>query len=418
MLAALSCAFALLQEPGAPTASATAPLDTLFEDFVKEYSIPGASVAVAKDGKLLYARGFGVADPESGAAVQSDSLFRIASVSKPLTALTVLLLVEDGQLALDDLLVDRLPMAREALNKPGDPWLAEITLRHLLNHTGGWDRDLSGDIMFQWKKIRAATPAEIAHPAEQDVARYGLAVELDHQPGTHYAYSNFGYLLLGLILEERTGKSYETLVHERLLTPLGIAGPGAPRLGRTLLEHRAPGEVIYHARGGETSGTAEGVVGKPVPHPYGAWNLEWMDAHGGWIASAVDLVHLADAVQSGKLLSAESSAAMMAPPQPTEEVSDGEAPAPKPGVHYGLGWSVRTLGGERGHNLWHGGSLPGTSTILVMRHDGYSWAVLFNTRDARGKRSPSGLIDPLMHRAVDAIKSWPDARPFAAPQER
>lgn len=407
--------------PAAPPGP-TAALDRLVEDFLAEHQVPGAAVAVAKDGRLLYARGFGLADPEAGEPVRPESLFRIASISKPLTALTVLRMVEAGELGLDDLLVDRLALAREALDDGADPRLVEVTLRQLLQHTGGWDRGVSFDPMFAWTRIRAATPASTAHPDKHDVARFGLRLELDHDPGAQYAYSNFGYLLLGLVIEERTGKAYDAVVRERLYAPLGIAGAAAPRLGRTALEHRAPGEVRYVSRRGPVRGTAEGLVGAQVPGPYGAWNLEWMDAHGGWIASAVDLVRVADAVQGGAFLEPASAAAMVAPPTSADAAKadadeDGAAAAPSPGVHYGLGWSVRTLRGDRGRNLWHTGSLDGTSTLLVLRHDGYSWAVLFNARSAPDGRTLSGLIDGPMHRAVDAVESWPDARPFAAPEE-
>ena len=83
--------------------------------------------------------------------------------------------------------------------------------------------------------------------------------------------------------------------------------------------------------------------------------------------------------------------------------ADGEPKA----AYYGLGWMIRPVG-DSGQNIWHGGSLPGTNTLLVYRHDGLTWAVLFNTRDIPGPKDPVSLIDPLLHRAADAVEQWPE----------
>ena len=381
-------------------AAEAAPLDRLMLGFLEEHQVPGAALAVAKDGRLVYARGFGTVDRTTGEPVPADALFRIASISKPFTAAAVLRLVARQELSLDARLVDRLTLASEAAD--ADPRLAAVTLRDLLQHTGGWDREVSFDPMFRATRIRAALGLD--HPPRRaDIARYMLPRPLDHDPGSIYAYSNFGYLLLGLVLEERCGKSYEEVVRAEVLRPLGIRDM---RLGRTLREHRAPREVVYHTSRGLRPGVVDDVVGESVAGPYGAWDLECMDAHGGWLASAVDLVRFGSAIAaSGEdaLLDAAGRSALVAR-------RDG-GPATV-GVHYGLGWSVRTLPDARGRNLWHTGSLDGTSTLLVIRHDGWCWAVLFNAREDQQGRTLAGLIDSLVHRAVDATQEWPDTDLF------
>jgi N-acyl-D-amino-acid deacylase len=132
-----------------------------------------------------------------------------------------------------------------------------------------------------------------------------------------------------------------------------------------------------------------------------------MDSHGGWIASAVDLVRFAssfDDPRHSKILSAKSIETIFArPPGETGLTKDGK---PKP-VYYGCGWEVRHVGSGEKINTWHNGALDGTSTLLVRRADGLTWAVLFNTRDDAQGKDLSGEIDSLVHKAADEVKQWP-----------
>lgn len=379
--------------------------DAMMRTFVAENEIPGAALAVAKDGRLVYARGFGYADVEKKHPVQPDALFRIASISKPITAVAVMQLVQRGELALDDRAFAQLPRDLVANDGDADPRLQEITVRQLLQHTGGWDRSISGDPMF-----RAVEIAEARHrlpPASpQDVIRFMADKPLDFTPGQRYAYSNLGYCLLGRIVEHVTGECYEEHVRRDLLAPIGA---DAMRLGKTLPDGRMPEEVCYYTRGDSTGPAVMGSdVGADVPSPYGAWCLESMDAHGGWVASAVDLLRFATAVEGSPesgLLTQESIEAMCAPPSGAAgHNGNGQAKD----VYYGVGWMVRHVNDSGAVNRWHSGSLPGTSTLLVIRHDGLCWAVLFNTRDMPEAGTPSGKIDPLVHRAANAVKHWPE----------
>jgi N-acyl-D-amino-acid deacylase len=240
-------------------------------------------------------------------------------------------------------------------------------------------------------------------PAEpDDVVRFMLGRKLDFDPGRQSVYSNFGYCVLGRVIEQVSGQSYERSVQRSLLQPLGIH---SMRIGKTLPEGRAEKEVKYYTR---DKGTALGVVGnalfRKVPRPYGAWYLEAMDAHGGWLGSAVDLVRFSSALETAesRVLSQASRDAMLARPAENTE-RDGE----QQDTYYGLGWQVRELSGEN-KNYWHAGSLPGTSSLLVVRHDGFSWAVLFNSRDMPGGGTPAAKIDSLLHRAVNSVEHWPD----------
>ncbi|MEQ8787719.1 MAG: serine hydrolase domain-containing protein [Pirellulaceae bacterium] len=382
-----------------------APLDKLMKEFVRANATPGAALAVTRGGKLVYARGFGHADVERDEAVQPDSLFRIASVSKPLTAVAVMRLVEQGRLSLDDRVVERLPRIphRGDGAKPDNRW-RRITIRHCLQHTGGWDREASYDPAFRpWVIAGSLGVRPPVRP--EHLVRYMMGQPLDFHPGRRYAYSNLGYLVLGRILESAVERDYEDYLQRELLQPIGVT---RMQLGRALAEHRAAGEVRYYDRERRTGPCLfPPRLGDPVPVQYGAQNFDGFEAHGGWIASAVDLVRFASAVdgQFGKaLLRRKSRKAMWARPEGSPGQDAEGAPLP---VYYGCGWLVRSLPEKRRINTWHTGSIDGSEALLVRRWDGLNWAVLFNTRGNPEGERLSRLIDPLLHQAVDQVERWP-----------
>jgi N-acyl-D-amino-acid deacylase len=374
--------------------------------FLKEHHVPGAAMAVERHGRLVSARGFGLADKEKQERVEPHALFRIASISKPITAVAVLQLVERKKLKLDDKVFDLLKIEPFAhLGVKFDPRWKQITVLQLLHHTGGFDSEKSFDPMFVSFRIIKALGVE--PPADQQaIIRYTMGLPLDFDPGKRFAYSNFGYCLLGRIIEKASGRAYEDYVRREVLAPLGIH---SMRLGKTLPASRAKGEVAYYDekdRTGPSVFASKG--GQQTPLPYGAWNLEAMDSHGGWIASAPDLVRFASDFadpEHCRILKPHSIATMFARP-------DGPAGLNKKGKlldsYYACGWQV--LPGKPEPTYWHAGALDGSSTLLVHRHDGFTWAVLFNTwKDSHGKEL-ADEIDPLVHEAVDAVKEWPKGR--------
>ncbi|HVR84290.1 MAG TPA: serine hydrolase domain-containing protein [Planctomycetota bacterium] len=361
--------------------------DDAMEAQIRDYLIPGAALAVAKDGRLVHSKGYGLADVDAKTPVEAASLFRIASISKPITAVAILKLAQDGRL---DLNAKAFPLLDLDLEK-ADRRLADITIRQLLQHTGGWDREKSGDPMFRPFDIASESGVPLP-PDPAAIIRFMVRRPLDTDPGTKHAYSNFGYCVLGRIIEKISGEPYEDHIRRAVLAPMGIT---AMRLGKTLLEQRAPGEVRYYPVSGVRARPVfESLKLKDVPWPYGGFCLEAMDAHGGWLASAPDLVRFATSID--KVLDAKSRALMVERP----------ASLPATPAYYACGWMVRPVG--RGKlNLWHNGSLPGTSTLLVIRNDGLVWAALFNDR-SRGE----GKIDSALHQAADAVTDWPSGDLF------
>ena len=382
--------------------------DELMTAFMREHKPPGAALAVAYHGRLVYARGFGYADVERREPVRPASLFRIASVSKPFAAATVMQLVEKGKLHLDQRVLPllKLPPHLER-GAPMDPRWHNITVRQCLQHTGGWNRDKSFDPMGAEAAEQVAKALRVPLPVHpRQIISYTMGKPLDFNPGTAYAYSNFGYCVLGRVIEAVTGKPYHEVVRERILAPLGIRGM---QLGKNLLKDRAPGEVKYYD-GKQRMGRAicGPKIGAEAPLPYGVECIESMDANGGWIASAVNLVRFATALDDPKrcpILSEESIRTMLAPPPGA--VGHGPKGQPKES-YYACGWDVRPSRQAEKYTKWHGGLLAGSSTLLVCRDDGIDWAVLFNRDAGKDGKEYAGLIDPLLHKPASEIKDWPE----------
>jgi N-acyl-D-amino-acid deacylase len=383
-----------------------APLDELMQSFIEDNRLPGGALAVARHGRLVYARGFGYADLETRSPVRPDSIFRIASISKPITAVAIMRLVDEGKLSLDDPAFECVPHDRELGRRAwADPRLGDVTIRHLLQHRGGWDAQASSDPMFQSLAIAFWTGKQ-SPPQAGEIVRFMHNRMLDFDPGRRVVYSNFGYCVLGRVIEQVTGHSYEQYVQQSLLRPLGI---DQMCIGKTLKEERRDKEVTYYTKGDQTAiGVVGNTLNRQVPEPYGAWYLEAMDAHGGWLGSVRDVVRFGAALEAKDLAVLPRSTLQLMLARPLGELETNED---SPQTYYGLGWRVRELdGGER--NYWHTGGLPGSSALLVVRHDGYCWAALFNSRDMPDGETPAAKIDPLIHKAVDAVEQWPDCDLF------
>ncbi len=342
-----------------PTQSEAGKLAEIAQGIMTQHHAPGLSVAIARHGQFVYRQAFGVADQASGAPVTTSSLFRIASLSKPITSVAIFTLVEAGRLRLEDLVFGPQGILKFDYGENLPELVEKITVHHLLTHTcGGWDNH-SADPMF-------------ARPAmnHRELITWTLREQpLQNEPGTHYSYSNFGYCLLGRVIEKITGMDYAAYVQKNVLVPAGI---NDMRIGGNTLAQRASNEVCYYGQAG--AGT----------NPYDM-NLTRMDSHGGWIATPADLVQFALQVDgfatSPKLLRPETLKTMTT--------------ASAANANYACGWCVNKV-----PNWWHDGSLPGTLTIMVRTASGLCWAAFTNTR-------ANGLnLDEMMWKMVIAVPAW------------
>jgi N-acyl-D-amino-acid deacylase len=384
-----------------------AAFDRLMLSFLRDHDVPGGALAIARHGRIVYARGFGYADVAKRLPVEPDSLFRIASLSKPITAAAIMQLQERGKLRLDDRACELLDLI------PSDPRLAAVTVQQLLQHTAGFDRAISFDPMFKSVEIAKATKTAPPAGPEQIIA-YMVQRKLDFDPGTRYCYSNFGYCMLGRIIERVSGQSYEQYVREQVLRPLGI---NRMRIGHTRESERAEGEVRYYPRDPKP-GPSVFADGAPISAAYGDFYLEAMEAHGGWIASAPEIVRFASALDDTKhcpILKASSIAEMFREPS----VRPLDAAGKPKTFYYACGWNVRPPAtSERKLTTWHTGLLDGAATLLVRRNDGLAWAVLFNADNDKRNTYLSLLIDPMIHPVADGITQWPEGWEFAESESR
>ena len=229
-----------------------------------------------------------------------------------------------------------------------DPLDTTITVRMLLQHSGGWNRNISGDPMFDDAYNIATTMGVSSPPSPSTVVQYMLSQKmLDFNPGTQSQYSNFGFCVLGRIIEKITGQTYENYVRNNILIPLDITDM---QLGYNLLVNQLPNEVKYYDY--PEAPLAYSVYNNStlVPWPYGGFNIEFMDSHGGWVASCEDLLKLICAFDlfntRPDILSTETINTMIQP----------SAHDP----NYGCGIAVNAY-----NNWWHIGSLPRSTSEFV-----------------------------------------------------
>src|SRR5262245_63861321 len=378
---------------------------------LEKWNVSGAGLVVARGDKLLLVGGYGLASKEHKVAVEPASLFRLGSLSKTITAVAVLQFVQAGRLKLDDPVLPILGDAGPRSDRITDGRVRDITVRHLLQHSGGFDRDRSGDVVFMPYAAEAARRQGGPLPPDcPTILRDTLERKLDFTPGTRFAYSNVGYCILGRVIERVTGSPYEAHVRQHVLAP---AGATRMKIGRTL--QPAEGEVTYYdyPRAKEVK-AMPGLGLTQAPQPYGAFALEAMDAYGGWIGSPAEYLRFILAIDGRRgaaLLNAVTLAEMNAPG--LKESPDGDESNGK-GGYYGLGIRIRLVK-SGGANLFHTGSIPGTSTLAVRTADGFAWVVMFNGRP-QDKNGFRGDVDRGLWVAKGKVKRWPAGDLFTSNQ--
>jgi CubicO group peptidase (beta-lactamase class C family) len=354
--------YAAIWESDAMKDADIAAIDAKVTAYMTQQGVPGVSLAIAKQERLVFAKGYGDADVASKQPVTPQSLFRIASISKPITAVAVLELVEAGKLSLDaKVFGPGAVLGTQYGSKPYAANVKAITVRNLLQHTSGWSNTVNGKAQDPMFVNLGMSQAELI----------GWVLDtrpLAHAPGTAAEYLNFGFCVLGRVIEKVSGKPYEQYVTDAVLSRCGIT---RMQIGPESQAGKAAGEVTYY--GGS---------------PYGLLTHR-MDSHGGWIATPIDLLRMLVRID-GFVAKAD----ILAPP---EEAAMATTTPVSPG--YGLGWIVDPA--YRGHN----GAMDGTIGFLVRRNDGYSFAVLANTRPAGDGfcAALKGVLDSIVTSPI----SWP-----------
>ncbi|MCB1308807.1 MAG: beta-lactamase family protein, partial [Leptospiraceae bacterium] len=378
--------------------------DAAMSEFMRIHSVPGASLALIKDGRVVYARGFGYADRDSRETVRPESIFRIQSLTKTFTAIAIMQLVQRGIIALDTHVYDYL--ALEPFLASGDTFDERwklITIRQLLQHTGGWNRDATYDPLFQTARI-AREMGRTPPASAEDIARYMMGQPLDFDPDSKYTYSNLGYLLLGRVIEKASETSYHDYVRINIFRKLNMrsmmpAGGG--------LEERAPNEVRYYSQSNRMTTAWFGQYrGQSVPFAY-QYPLSVHDSAGGLAGNVLDMARFVVALddpQFDGLLSSESVRQMQAqPPGAPGLDADGKPKNP----YYGFGMSVRRYADSR--NVWHNGALQYccASRYAYIQSRRFGWVVLFNIRNNPDGKHLTALIGDVIYATERKIDDWP-----------
>jgi len=343
-------------------------IDEFVEERMRATGTRATAVAVTNQGRLVYARGFTWGE-EDYPITKPTSMFRVASCSKPITAIAIFQLVQQGRLSLEDRLADRVSLELPTGTEP-DPRFADITIGHLLTHSAGWDGSkFDPDLATA---ARAWGQASLPLSKER-LAGYLVGQPMHYAPGSRYLYSNFGYSMLGLVIESLTGRGYSDAVGEAILDPLGLA---RPHQTPTRQSDQRPGAVRQQDVGlrveeSEITGPTSGR--RPLaPLPYGGEDYALFDSFGGWCMAPVDYAKLLGAFALGNdnpLLDRATVEAMWTVPP----ISQKEAGFKKP-TH---GWDTwQESPAVRGFE--HSGGMPGVNTRILLRTDGWGYAIFSN----------------------------------------
>ena len=300
-------------------------IERVLTSYVDTQGVPGLSVAVARDGRVVWSRGFGLADIENQVLATAETRYRTASMGKSITATAAMRLVEEGRVTLDAPIQEWCPAF------PRKPW--PITLRHLLSHLSGI-RHYGGprDAEEQSSTTHYETVTAALAPFRDDSLRF--------EPGTDYLYSTYGYDVAGCVIEGAAGAPFMDVIRRTVFAPAGMndARDDDPSI---VIPHRAAG---YVRRDGRLLNATHVDMSNRLPA-------------GGYIASAREMAAFAAAFVAGRLVTPATRDSMLRPAR----LRDGAT------VNYGIGWGIEEDdAGRSTGRYFHGGSSPGASGMMIV----------------------------------------------------
>lgn len=366
--------------------SETRLLDSLVSGFLDELNVVGASLAVTKDGKLVFSKGYGYIDKNEKIAVEPYHRFRIASISKLITAVGVMKMVEDSLITLEDNVFGINGILSDY--QFNDQRIEEIKVKHLLTHTSGWSAN-GGDPVFKVLFIAHREGLEL--PIDRkDVVKYILNNDkLTNRPGATYDYYNPNYLILAEVIEKISGLTYEEYISFHVLEPLNL---NDMEIGGSFAEQRKVNEVSYYDLESNLQTWAIDGSHDIVPEYYGGIDISMLGPTGGWISSSVDLLRLVLAIDGNTdfpdILKPETIKLMTKSYDITNEAF--------------IGWR----GVDGIDNWWRTGTLPGTVGMVMRKYDGISWVILLNT--STDTKRIHNKLSVMMTSALYQIKEWPE----------
>ncbi len=379
--------YAAIWDAGAIKASDLSKIQNKIKGFMNKYDVPGLQIAVSKDEKLIFARGYGKADQEKNVLMGPNLKGRIASISKPITSAAIHKLdLSDNSFNLNTRVFGVASIFGNSYNtKNLSSHEKNIKVVNLLEHTAGanvWDNNTTLEQSNTDPKAKEANPTGDPMFQNSNFSHAKLFTWIldtrnpDYAPGTYYAYSNFGYSVLGRIIEKKTNQSYETWVRNNILKP---AGAGGMYISKNAKSQKRANEMVYYGS-----------------NPYGS-NIQRMDSHGGWAGSTIDLLRFMSRVdgRSGKkdILPASAIQSMKSRTSYTNN--------PVYQRSYGKGWGLKS-----GDGVNHTGALNGSYSILEFRDNGLAFAIIINSRS--GHDDFGSDFGKLGGEVMNLISSWPN----------
>ena len=326
--------------------------DTLTVSYMADKGITAGIVGVMKDGEVVYLKGFG--EDYNGNALPENALVRLASCTKTFTAAAIRRLIQASVFDLDDHAFNLGQTGGGLLNYApfpslGDSDLRFVSVEDLLAHRGGWDRDIVDDLTYREREI-ADDMNVTSPPGRGNTMRWILGQPLQHSPGSTYAYSNVGYLALGLIVESQSGLGLISYLRQNVVTPHMWVPSTEIIQGRTFRDWQSPREPEYDDGASLARNVFDNYGLTYVSPPYGGWDHEARIGQGGLVVSAPTILRLADT------------------------------------YHVGVGYSIGLPRDDYPltENEVHNGALAGTNTIIYQRTDGVNMFIFFNGRPTDG----------------------------------
>lgn len=343
-------------------------MDKNVTSFMRKWQIKGASLSIMRNDSLLYSKGYGWADEKEGIKMEPGHILRMASVSKLITAVGIMVLQERDSLQLSDYVFGPEGILNDTLftSLIKDRNYHKITVEHLLRHQGGFPRDplfSSRDVMTQLKLDHA--------PEKEDFYKVVLNRPVRFAPGEWQRYSNFGYLLLSEIIEKKSGMSYEEFIQMNVLKPAGCYDM---HIAANYYEDKYPNEVRYYTHEGDGKFIEEyNKSGRIVERCYGGNNIPLLSGAGAWCGSTAEIARFVasiDGRQEVKDILSQESIDLM-----TEYFDQNT---------YSLGWNDT----DPAKGWSRTGTLAGTSALVRYFPDGECWIMITNTSTWRGPGLP------------------------------
>lgn len=358
-------------------------LDSAMTSYLKTNRIHGLSLAIVRNDSLLFAKGYGEAD--RSVPVEPGTLFRLASVSKLITATGIMALVDRGRLSLDETVLG--PHGILYKYPVRDPEYEKITVEDLLRHEGGF-RYAVDDPLFSTRK-QIIKNGWSGVPDADMLINAALKERLPVQHGTEAHYSNLGYLLLSRIIEARTGENYDSWIQRNVLNPAGCFDM---HIAGNFYKDRLPNETRYYVQPEEKAVDCFDNSGRKVERCYGENDIPTLSGAGAWMASAPELARFIASIDGNPLvpdvITIDSFLNM------TEDVGDDR---------FSLGWNGTSYEGEWSRT----GSFAGTNALIKRFPEGDIWVIIANTSTRRGSRQSNYMAKLIRECRESYIEALP-----------